>query len=34
MLLYADLVWKWAVLPVLQTNMLFWSVDLSRLKVL
>jgi len=34
MLLGADRVWKWIVLPVLQANMLFWSVGWSRLKVL
>jgi len=34
MLLCADCVWKWAVLPVLQTNMVFWSVGWSKVKVL
>jgi len=34
MLLDADPVWNWAVLPVLQTNLLFWSVGWSRLNVL
>jgi len=34
MQLGADPVWKWDVLPVVQANMLFWSVGWSRLKEL